>query len=102
MLYFICPSESFLCLNFPEPGISIQRPSGYTLLMVEEHPFLLYKSAKNNLGLSPIDIRVFPIISFSPHANPILGANGGMNMSSAKLRLGIYYLRKYCSFDFLK
>jgi hypothetical protein len=69
--------------------------------MVEEHPFLLYKSAKNNLGLSPIDIRVFPIISFSPHANPILGANGGMNMSSAKLRLGIYYLRKSVLLIFL-
>ena len=40
---------------------------------------LLYKSAKNNLGLSLVDNRVFPVSSFSPHANPILGTNGGMN-----------------------
>ena len=40
---------------------------------------LLFKSAKNNLGLSLVDIRVFPVSSFSPHANPILGTNDGMN-----------------------
>ena len=40
---------------------------------------LLYKSAENNLGLSLIDIRVFPVSSFSPNTNPILGTNGGMN-----------------------
>jgi len=43
------------------------------------HLSLLYKSAKNNWGLSLVDIRVFPVNSFSPHANPILGTNGGMN-----------------------
>jgi hypothetical protein len=31
------------------------------------------KSAENNLGLSLIGIRFFPINSFSPHANPIPG-----------------------------
>ena len=43
------------------------------------HLSLLYKSAKNNLGLSLVGIRVFPVNSFSPHAKPILGTNGGMN-----------------------
>ncbi len=37
------------------------------------------KSAENKLGLSLLDISVLPISSFSPHANPILGTNGGMN-----------------------
>ena len=33
------------------------------------------KAAENNLGLSLIDIRVYPISSFSLHANPIPGTN---------------------------
>jgi hypothetical protein len=33
------------------------------------------KAAENNLGLSLIDNRVFPIYSFSPHDNPIPGTN---------------------------
>ena len=77
-IHDVCPSESFLCLKFPEPGISIQRPSGYTLLMGIGHLSLLYKSAKNNLGLSLVGIRVFPVKSFSPNAKPILGANVGI------------------------
>ena len=43
------------------------------------HLSLLYKSVKNNLGLSLVDVRVFPVSFFSPNANPILGTNGGMN-----------------------
>ena len=42
------------------------------------HLSLLYKSAKNNLGLSLVGIRVFPVKSFSPNAKPILGANVGI------------------------
>jgi len=30
-----------------------------------------------------VDNRVFPIYSFSPHDNPILGTNGGMNTIGA-------------------
>jgi len=33
------------------------------------------KAAENNLGLSLVDNRVFPIYSFSPHDNPIPGTN---------------------------
>jgi len=43
------------------------------------HLSLQNKSAKNNWGLSLVGIRVIPTNPFSPHANPILGTNGGMN-----------------------
>ncbi len=42
---------------------------------------LLNKSAENNLGLSLIDIRVFPINPFSPHDNPIPGTNGSLDLN---------------------
>jgi len=42
---------------------------------------LLNKSAKNNLGLSLIDIRVFPIDPFSPHDNPIPGTKNSLDLN---------------------
>jgi hypothetical protein len=53
--------------NFPEPGISIRRPSGYTLLMGGGHLSLPNKAAKNKWGLSLVDIRVIPKKPFGPH-----------------------------------
>lgn len=53
--------------NFPEPGISIHRPSGYTLLMGGGYPSLPNKAAKNNRGLSLVDVRVIPKKAFGPH-----------------------------------
>ncbi|MHA2315581.1 MAG: hypothetical protein ACXACF_09950, partial [Candidatus Hermodarchaeia archaeon] len=61
--------------KFPEPGISIQRQSGYTLLMGIGHLSLLNKATENNWGLSLVNIRVFPMDSFSPHDNPIPETN---------------------------
>ena len=53
--------------NFPEPGISIHLPSGYTLLMGGGHLSLPNKAAKNNRGLSLVDIRVIPKKPFGPN-----------------------------------
>jgi len=60
----------------------------FPISTVKEHNFLEHKTeafshllklpnkaAENNLGLSLVDIRVFPTNPFSPHANPVLGTN---------------------------
>jgi len=50
-------------------------------------------AAENKLGLSLVGIRVFPVYSFNPHANPIPGTNSPISDAWCK---GPGYPREVC------